>query len=228
MEYLAKNKVSIILTIFIFIFVVMGVYSNVMEQRAVDQSKLPEKVELNSGFQRWITNLKNKGLTIEADEFRLIEENEVYNTKWMKVYSIEEEGRKEKYEKTIAEHRDIKKVVFSPSDRLFIDYRFEPRNGYQPGEVRFYGLTEDKIINARALGCKNQANCYFDRGFFLDNDVFVISELSLAFDEDPTCGRTAECTFTFKLHVTDLKKNQRLIYESLAKELVLEKTIPEL
>ena len=67
------------------ILVTMGVTSNIMQQKAVDRSKLPTKIEQSKGFQRWITNLKNKDLKTEADEFRLQEEVELYNSKWTNV-----------------------------------------------------------------------------------------------------------------------------------------------
>ena len=144
----------------IFLLTGATVYFNIQEQRAVDRSKIPEKGEAGKGFQKWITNLKNKDFVIEADEFRLVEENDLEILKYT-------------YEK----HKDIKGVVFSPSGEEFVDYRNIERYGYQTYEVRLYGLKEDKIIDARILDCSPKANCYFDRAYFLDNDVFVISEI---------------------------------------------------
>lgn len=223
-----KTKIPYILVAIISISIAVGVYSNVLEQKSIDRSKLPQKVEENNGFQRWITNLKKKEIETEADEFRLIEENEVYNTKWMKVYSADDEKMSKEYEKILENNRNIEKVIYSPSDRIFIDFRFEPRDGYDAGEVRYFGQSDDKIIDLRALGCKNKTNCYFDRGYFLENDLFVVSELSLSLNENQRCKRNEECLYTFKIHVVDLKHNKRLIYESLEKKLILEKTIPDL
>lgn len=211
----------------VLLLVGVVVYSNVDEQKAIDRSTLPEKVENSKGFQKWITNAKNKGVNIEADEFVLFEENEVFNSTWVNIYSIDEPGRKGEYEKMLADVQDVDEVSFSPSKRLYVDYRFIDRNGYKAGEVHLYGLRDDKIIDARALECKNDANCFFDRAFFLDNDVFVVSEYSLAEDFD-TCQLNEICTYTVKLHVTDLKNNQRLIYESKEKELNLEELMPEI
>src|SRR3989344_5428229 len=109
-----KKIIDVVLVVLIFIFTGSIVYINIQKQQAVDRSKIPEKVEMNKGFQRWITNLKNKGLTIEADEFKLLEENEIYNTKWLKIYSMDQEGVTELFEQAIASHQDIKKVIFSP------------------------------------------------------------------------------------------------------------------
>ena len=69
------------LIIGIFLFTGLGVYSNVIEQKSIDMSKIPEKVEESNWFQRWITNIKNKEIDISADGFELKEENEIYNTK---------------------------------------------------------------------------------------------------------------------------------------------------
>lgn len=216
----------------IFIAIATGVWLNVKEQKSIDHSKLPDKVEQSIGFQRWITNLKNKDMVIEADEFTLKEENEIYNTKWMKVYSIEDEGMREKYNKTVESLRGVKKVVFSPSDRELIDYRPEYRDGYAPNEAHFYGLKEDKIIDARILDCSAHANCYFDRAYFLDNDVFVISEFSRTIDKkdevSATCSLQETCEYSAKVHVIDLINNKRLVYESRPFQAIMAELIPEL
>jgi hypothetical protein len=217
----------------IFFLIVLGVYSNVREQNAVDQTKLPEKVEESKGFQRWITNLKNKGLeSVEADDFRLQEENEIYNTKWMKVYSADDPDRKIEFEETLEAHKDTRKVVFSPSEREFIDHRHEYRGDYAPNEALFYGQKDDKIIDARILDCSTRANCYFDRAFFITNDLFVISEFSRNIhkrdDTTPLCATNETCTYTFKIHVIDLINNQRLVYESKPFEAIWDEIMPEL
>ncbi|MDC0449098.1 hypothetical protein OAL67_00640 [bacterium] len=226
------DKVTKLLIISIFLLIALGVYSNVAEQRAVDQTKLPEKVELSKGFQRWITNLKNKDVNIGGDDFRLQEKVEIYNTKWIKIFSIDEEGRRKEYEKNLEDHRNIKKVIFSPSDREYIDYRYEDRDGYAQNEVHFYGLKEDKVVDARLVDCSLRANCYFDRAFFLDNDVFVVTELSRNIhkhdETTPECPRSEVCTYTFKVHVIDLINNSRLVYESEPFEAVWDELMPEL
>ena len=216
----------------IFLLTGATVYFNIQEQRAVDRSKIPEKVEAGKGFQKWITNLKNKDFVIEADEFRLVEENEIYNTKWIKIYSVEEPGKQEELDNTLSEHKDTKGVVFSPSGEEFVDYRNIERYGYQTYEVRLYGLKEDKIIDARILDCSPKANCYFDRAYFLDNDVFVISEISRKVNKNEqlttACLVSEPCEYSFKVHVVDLKKNSRLIYESKPFTVVLNEVLPEL
>jgi len=176
---------------------------------------------------------------VNADGFKLVEENEIYNTKWLKISSIEEPGKQEEFEKTIEENKDIRYIVFSPSEREFLDYRHEIRNVispngdfYQPNEVRFYGQKEDKIIEARILDCSLRANCYFDRAYFLSNDLFVITEISRNIDKKdtttPECPINSICTYTIKLHLIDLINNKRYVYESASMDLNLEELIPEL
>ena len=227
-----KKVISYLAALLIFLTIVFGVYLNINEKLSIDRTKIPEKVETSKGFQKWITNAKNKGFEIEADEFNLIEENEVYNTKWIKIYSLDEPGNKEILDKTLQEHQDIKKVVFSPNDREFIDYRTEDRNGLAPNQARLYGQREDKILDARILDCSIKANCYFDRAYFLDNDVFVISEISRTIDKkDETaidCLPEDECQYSFKLHVIDLINNKRFVYESTSFSVVLSVVLPEL
>lgn len=231
------DKQAFLLSLVLFILVGVGVYINLAKQWAVDRSKIPEKVELNKGFQRWITNLKNDKVDISADDFRLLEENEIYNTKWITVHSLDEEGIKDTFENIIDLHKNTansneKKIIFSPSGKQFIDYRNEDRDGYKINEVHYYGLRDDKILDARILDCSVRANCYFDRAYFLDNDVFVISEVSRNINKKDTtsieCSRETICTYTVKLHIIDLNRNSRLVYESKPFDVVINKLIPQL
>jgi hypothetical protein len=218
----------------ILLLVIATITLNQIEKQSIDQSKLPEKVEDSRGFQRWITNLKNKDFEIEADEFLLLEENEIYNTKWVKISSIDQKGKQEEYDKTLEEVKDFKKVVFSPSERQFIDYRDEVRRGYKSNEVNVYGLREDKIVDARVVDCSLDANCYFDRAYFLEdsNDVLVVSEFSRDIDKKAEniepCTADELCTYTIKLHVIDMLQNSRLVYESLPFDIILNETKPDL
>lgn len=205
---------------------------NYKQDKDVDRTKIPQKLELAKPFQKWLTNLKNKGLNVEADEFRLKEENEIYNTSWMTVYSIDDTGVKAQYDANIIKYVSTKKVVYSPSDRQFIDYRNEPRDGYGANQIHYYGLRDDKLLDARLLDCATSLNCYFDRAYFLDNDVFVVSEVSRNLDKRadniPVCAVDQVCTYTIKIHLVDLNKNSRLVYESKPFETNLALLIPEL
>ncbi len=227
-----KDKFIVFLIVILFLLIGAGVYSNILEQKSVDRSKIPSKVEQSTQFQRWMTNLRNNDVNIGADDFRLKEEVEIYNTKWMTVSSIDDPDKKEEYDKIVAAHRNLEKVVFSPSDRIFVDFRNIPRDNYNSNEAHFYGLKEDKIIDARIVDCSIRANCYFDRAYFLDNDVFVITEISRNIDKKdesaPPCTPSEECEYTYKLHLIDFINNSRLIYESKPFEVVLDELIPQL
>lgn len=236
-----KPKSSFILVAAILLLVAFSVAVNYSKQLAVDQSKMPEKVELHESFQKWLTNHKNKGLNITADEFRLKEKNEVFNSTSMKVYSSDNSKALKRYEEEIDKHKSLDEdVVFSPSGRQFLDYRHVFRDDFDllaetAGEetqalfaanvAQYLGLQDDKIIHSKILICNLDANCYFDRAFFLDNDVFVISEISRNIEKDDLnvtpCAANKLCTYTFKLHVIDLKHNSRLVYESNPFELIL-------
>lgn len=220
-----KKRFNIILISVIFLSIVFGVILNIKQQMSVDRSKLPQKVEEERLFQRWITNLKNHDLDVNADDFELKEENEIYNTTWMNVYSMDDPEQKALYEKTLDEHKDVENVVFSPNERVFVDFRNIPRGEVMANEVRLYGLKEDKIIDARVLDCSTKGNCYFDRAYFLDNDVFVISEISRDINKKdssaPDCLVTDECTYTIKVHVVDMINNRRSVYVSKPFDAVL-------
>ena len=227
-----NKRLTYLLTSIIFLLICTGVFLNVRQQLAVDESKIPEKLENHNLFQRWITNLKNNDVDVGADDFRLFEEAEIYNTMWVTIRSMDEEGAEEWYRNELLIHQDLDKVIFSPSKEEFIDYRHVPRGEYNLNEVRFFGKKEDKIIDSKAVDCSIRANCYFDRAYFLDNDVFVVTEISRNIDKhDDTselCPIDEMCTYTIKLHLIDLIQNKRLVYESNPFDIVLAKLIPEL
>jgi hypothetical protein len=234
-----------ILSIIIGVLVLATVGSNYYEQWSVDQSKLPEKVELSEGFQRWITNLKNKGDDIEADEFRFVEDNQVLNTKWYTTWSADDDRVQEEYKEFIAEAIALEeaneKVELSVSKRQFIDYRNIKRSynrkeekPFMPNEIRYYGQRDNLVYEMRPMDCSVRANCYYDRGYFLDNsnDVFAVSEFSLDIEEgdnrDVICTKDEVCEYTFKLHVVDLINNKRNVYTSKPIEVSYNEIVPEL
>ena len=227
-----KKVLIIICILIISLSVVLTVYVNYQKQRAQDNSKLPPKVEISKGFQKWITNLKNKGFDVSADDFKLKEENEIYNTKWVKVFSYDNDDIKKVFEETLKNNSESKQIVYSPSGRQFIDYRALVRGDYLSNEARYYGLRDEKILDARILDCSTKANCYFDRAYFLDNDVFVISEFSRDIDKNSSvtkqCLNTDLCEYSVKVHVIDLNNNKRFVYESNVLNIILSKVIPEL
>jgi hypothetical protein len=232
MKLISKKVGFVLSTLFLTASIAGATAVNYKQDKDVDRTKIPQKLEAAKPFQKWITNLKNKGLNIAADEFRLKEENEIYNTKWMTVYNIDDTEVKEQYDANIVKYVGTKKVEYSPSDRQFIDYRNEPRDGYDANQIHYYGLRDGKLLDARLLDCATSLNCYFDRAYFLDNDVFVVSEISRNLDKRadniPPCSMGEICTYTFKIHLVDLNKNSRLVYESLPFDANLSRLIPDL
>ena len=252
-KLLQNKKIDKLLFVSVIVLTALGVSINIIQQQQQDNSKLPSKIEDDIYYQRWVTNLKNKDFEIEAEEFELIEEEQIYNTKWIQLYSVDDEQIMQIFNKTISEFQDTDKVVYSPSERSFIDYRNinkgvqEPQaKNYKPNEVRFFGIRDNKLIEARILECYNSDNCYFDRAFFISNDVFVISEFSLKqtdkdgdnkdkdnndkgdVNKDIECALNDICDYTIKLHLIDLVNNSKSTYESDIKTINLQETIPEL
>jgi hypothetical protein len=213
-----KKFGNVFLIAIIFLAVALGVYQNERIKNAIDQTKLPLKVENDRVFQRWDTNIRNKGLLITADDFTLVETNEVYNTQWIKVTSIDDPQVKAAFDQNLADHKNIQKVVFAPSGTMYLDYRNIFKDGYFPNQVHLYGLKEDKILDARILDCSERGNCYFDRAYWLDNDVFIITEWSRDISKEqetiPVCPITSVCTYAIKLHMVDLVHNKAYIYKS--------------
>jgi hypothetical protein len=216
------NKiVTVILTLLLFGGVVGTVVSNYAEEYAVDNSKLPDKVERSKEFQKWINNHK-KRFTLEADSFRFKEKNEFFNSAFITIKSSDDEIALKEHQEKLARFATYPSVRFSPNEFEFLDYRHEKREGdkYAANDVYYHGLREDKIIDTKILSCKIELNCYFDRGFFIDNNGFVISEISRNVDKKDIpimkpCAFNDICTYTIKLHVYDFINSSRYVYESM-------------
>jgi hypothetical protein len=216
------RNLKILVTLGLFLSIGGGVYLNLKEEAAINESRLPAKVAEDRAFLRWITNLKNKGIDADTDEFSLLEEREAYNTGIMRVYSTDEPDKKKLLEDTLAKHKDLYHVAFSPSESLFLDYRDIPQVGAQ--KVRLFGLEDNKIIDARIIECFVDTNCYFDRAYFMTNKYFIVQEISLANKED-TCPKDEVCKHTLKVHLVDLINNKIRTYVSEEKMLNLQEWI---
>lgn len=214
--------ISKILVALVFVLVGATVYSNYREQLAIDRSKIPESMEYAEEFQDWIINMK-KQVDVSADEFRLLEVNEVFNSAHFDVSSKDNENAYQVHLNKLEEFEDLDDVRFSPNGFQFLDFRRETREDgkYEPYDVYFHGLRENRIIDTKILSCEPLRSCYFDRAFFIDNDSFVISKYSRPIsDEDlenegyEPCTLDEVCTYTIKLHLFDLINSDQFVYES--------------
>lgn len=206
-----------ILIIVIAILIATGVTLNIKKQYSIDKSKIPNKLETQSQFQKWLTNVKNKGIKIEADNFRFVEDSNVYNTLWTSTASSDDDKSRKLYEETIEQLKKYKTSAISPNEREAVNYDNSLRFGFNPNEVFFYGLREDKILRTKVTDCDPESNCYYNRAAFLDNHVFFVIELSLKdyTKKDPkTCDPKTLCKYSFKVHLVDLINNSRTVYES--------------
>ncbi len=212
-----KTYLDKILIIGIFICVGLVVFFNINEQLSIDLSKIPTKLEENSKFQKWLTNAKNKEINVEADKFKFIEDSNIYNTIWTSTSSIDNDGARMDYENNMKILETFKTSEKSPNEREVVNYDNSTRFGFTSNQVFFYGLREDKILLTRVVDCEMEANCYFHRAGFLDNHVFFVAELSLKdfTKKNPiTCDPNSVCKYSFKIHLVDLIKNSRTVYES--------------
>jgi hypothetical protein len=212
MKNLDKFLISLI-----SIFIAVGVALNIREQYSIDKSKLPSKLEANSKFQSWLSNLEDKGLDLEADKFEYVEENDVFNTVNLSTDSIDNENSRKNYEANMTELLKFKESAVSPNEREIVNFTNSDRFGFFQNEVFFYGLREDRILRIKLADCAGVEVCNFHRASFLDNHVFFIIELSL---KDRQLASTNPCTldqvceYTFKAHLVDLNNNSRTVYES--------------
>lgn len=212
MKNLDKMLISVIA-----ILVAIGISLNIREQYSIDKSRLPSKLETNSKFKSWLSNLKDKGLDLDADNFRFIEENDVFNTVNLGTESVDNEISRKNYEQSMIELKKFKETSISPNEREIINFTNLDRFGFFPGDVFFYGLREDRIIRIKLADCSGLENCNFHRAVFLDNHVFFILELSPKFgnpQDQTNCTLDQICEYTFKAHLVDLNNNSRMVYES--------------
>ena len=216
-----KNHLDKILFVFIFGLVSLVVYSNISEQRSIDKSKIPAKLEENSKFQKWLTNAKNKDINVEADKFKFVEDSNIFNTIWTSTSSIDNDQVRIDYERNMEILSKFKTSEYSPNEREIVNFDNSERFGFTANQVFFYGLREDKILLTRVVDCEIESNCYFHRAGFLDNHVFFVAELSLKdfTKKNPvTCDPKSVCKYSFKIHFIDLVNNSRTVYESEAFE----------
>ncbi|PIS22210.1 hypothetical protein COT50_03135, partial [candidate division WWE3 bacterium CG08_land_8_20_14_0_20_41_10] len=68
MKMFPKKTLFVISTLFLVLTIAGATAVNYKQDKDVDRTKIPSKLELSKSFQKWITNLKNKDLIIEADE----------------------------------------------------------------------------------------------------------------------------------------------------------------
>lgn len=227
-----KKYFNFFLIFIIFVSIALGVYQNQLKKASIDRTKIPLKVEEDRDFQRWNTNIRNKGLEITPEDFILVEENEVYNSQWIKITSVDNPQAKAAFDQNLIDHKETKKIVFAPSGTMYLDYRNVFKDGYFPNQVHLYGLKEDKLLDARILDCSERGNCYFDRAYWMDNDVFIITEWSRDISKKditiPECPVTSICTYAIKLHMVDLKHNKRYIYKSKTFDINLSEWIQNL
>jgi len=208
------DKILIVIIVFL---VALGVGINLNQQYSVDRTKIPSKLESNGKFQKWLTNVKNKNIPLEADNLKFIEDSNIFNTIWTSTTSIDNPKNRVFYEDNIKSLKTLKESEFSPNEREVVNYSNNYRFGYNSNEVFFYGLREDKVLQTRIVKCEIEENCYFHRAGFLDNHVFFISEVSLyKFDDkNPiTCLPSENCQYSFKVHLIDLNNNSIMTYES--------------
>jgi hypothetical protein len=206
-----------ILIIAIAIFIAIGISSNLYEQYSIDKTKLPLKLETHSRFQRWLSNLKDKGVDLEADRFTFLKDSNIYNTIWTSTISIDDEVSRKMFEDNMKVLAEYKESIKSPNEREIVNFTMEDRFGYAAKTVFFYGLREDRILSTKIADCYQHFTCNFHRGAFMDNHVFFIMELSQKAVPDAEfkgCELDEVCDYTFKVHLVDLNNNSRNIYES--------------
>jgi hypothetical protein len=205
----------LILTISLLIAGVISL--NISEQYSIDKTKLPIKLETHSRFQRWLSNLKDKGVDLEADKFTFLKDSNIYNTIWTSTISIDDEISRKMYEDNMKVLLEYKESIKSPNEREIVNFTMADRFGFSAKTVFFYGLREDRILSTKIADCYQHFTCNFHRGAFMDNHVFFIMELSQKFvpeAEFKGCELDEVCDYTFKVHLVDLNNNSRNIYES--------------
>ena len=227
-----RSKTTASIIIAIVLLVAAATYINAAEKGRGFDKTLPAKIIQNTDHRIWITGLNDKGISVLPDSFVYLERSEIYTTSRLSVFSPREPETQEQYNANLLESDSVEGIIFSPDGKQFIDIRNIPRRGYNATDVRYYGTREDKIIDARFAECYYKFNCYYDNAYFINNDTFVVYEISQYTSEKgekpKDCLDTGECEYTFKIHLVNLNTNSRVIYESPAFWAVLNELIPEI
>jgi hypothetical protein len=227
-----KSKTTAGIVIAILLLVAATTYINAAEKSRGFDKTLPGKIIQNTEHQNWISDQNNKGISILPEGFTYLERSEIYTTSRMRVLSPQEPETQEQYNADLLENEGVEGIIFSPDGKQFIDIRNIPRKGYNATDVRYYGIRGDKIVDARFAECYYKFNCYYDYAYFVDNNTFVVYEISQYTggkgEKPKECLDSGECEYTFKIHLVNLDTNSRVIYESPAFWGILNLLVPEI
>lgn len=211
-SYLLKVKVAFILLIF---FVLSAASLNYLQSLKINSEKLPLGLESEKRYQGWIRRWKDKFPQIESDTFKKIDDGEIISstnprysfseTDWDDVKTTIETAKKNKYN------------VIAPDKNQYLNFRsyFSDTKEASSSYVYYFGVRENKTISGPIYECK-KTNCYFDRPFFLNPDLFYMAEVEekLYPDAPNRCKNEGICSYELLMHEFNLKKNKRTTFRS--------------
>ncbi len=211
-SYLPKVKIAFLLLI---VFVLFAASINYLSSLKTNSEKLPLGLESEKRFQGWIRRWKDKFPQIESDTFKKIDAGEIISstnprysfseTDWDDVKLQIETAKKEKYN------------VISSDKNQYLNFRsyFLESKEASSSYVYYYGVRENKLITGPIYECK-KTNCWFDRPFFLNPDLFYMAEIQekLYPDAPDRCKKENICSYELYMHEFDLKKNKRTTFVS--------------
>ena len=178
-----------------------------------DDKTFPSEIADHENFKTFQKEMSDAGIVVNPDEIIIKDQREIYNPDRIKVFSQQDEIKKTELEETTQSLRDVSGVTFSPDQKIILDYRNIARVGASSRQIRLFGIRSEKILDAPLLDCAISSECIYIDGYFIDNDSFVLHEISLA-RKDPDCVVGSTCSYSIKIHYVELMQNQRSLYES--------------
>jgi len=189
------------------------VNTEIDESESQDKKTLPNEIANHKNFKTFQKEMSDAGIVVNPDEITLKDQREIYNPDRIKVFSQQNEIKKNELEETMQSLKDVNGVTLSPDRNIILDYRNISKIGASARQIRLFGIRSEKILDASLLDCAISSECVFLDGYFINNDNFVLHEISLA-RKDPDCVAEGTCLYSIKIHHVELAQNRRSLYES--------------
>ncbi len=216
-RYNIANMKKAIVIIILFGSIGWAVYQNIADQESENGSTLPAKITKNENFTAWVDEIAVRSadaqIDLSPDRFDRKDEREIYFWDRLNLSTLDDEEFLEEKDALWETYSGLDGVTFSPNGKIFIDYRNIFRRELNRNQVNLYGQRESILIDARILDCTMPNRCFFDTGYFINEDTFVIHELTVENTQEDCSLERNVCNYTVKIHLVELHNNKRSLYE---------------
>lgn len=207
------NRKTIVALVLASLFVCIAAAQNFNKSLQHKSQKLPEKLETQQKYQKWVNRWKERFEQVQADNFKKVDDGEIISSTSRR-YKFSDVNTEEVTEE-ISKVKGDKYTVIAPNKLEYLTFRAysTPSKEATSSYIYFYGIRDDKVLSGAMYECK-RTSCWFDRPFFLNPDLFYIAEIQeKIYPEEPNrCQDKKICVYQLFLHQFDLKTNTRTTF----------------